>query len=142
MDEPAFDGHHVSFEGIDAQPRPVQRPMPHVVLGGGKEASVRRAWRMANGFYAFGVSRPWVTEYLEFVATLDPAERPEDLGPLDLTVTPVDGHTPDDLRRYEEIGVDRVVMMPGEVDPAFRHRPVPLPEILATIETTADGFLA
>ena len=96
---------------------------------------------MANGFYAFGVSRPWVAEYLEFVATLDPAERPEDLGPLQLTVTPVDGHTPDDLRRYEEIGVDRVVMMPGEVDPSFRHRPVPLPEILATIETTADGFL-
>ncbi|MEM7339284.1 MAG: TIGR03619 family F420-dependent LLM class oxidoreductase [Actinomycetota bacterium] len=142
MDTPTFEGRHVSFSGIDAHPRPAQKPTPPIVIGGGSEAAVRRAWRRGHVFYAFGVTKEWIPAYREAEAAIAAdSERPAHLGPLQLYITPVDGHTPDDLRHYEEAGVDGVVLMPGTVDPNERHRAVPRAEIMATIDTTAAGYI-
>src|ERR671918_1880222 len=51
---PAYEGRHVDFEGVDAHPRPVQRPLP-VVVGGHTPAAHRRAARGADGWYGFMV---------------------------------------------------------------------------------------
>ena len=34
MEKPAYNGQFFSFAGIDAQPRPVQKPYPPIVVGG------------------------------------------------------------------------------------------------------------
>src|SRR5882672_5451050 len=55
MDKPAFAGCLVSFAGIQAMPRPVQRPHPEIVFGGHTPAAFRRAARLAKGWYGFAL---------------------------------------------------------------------------------------
>jgi alkanesulfonate monooxygenase SsuD/methylene tetrahydromethanopterin reductase-like flavin-dependent oxidoreductase (luciferase family) len=49
-ERPSFDGEFVSFSGVNAHPRPLQRPLP-VVMGGYSPAVHRRAARDAQGWY-------------------------------------------------------------------------------------------
>jgi F420-dependent oxidoreductase-like protein len=46
----AFEGEHYRLEGVDAQPTPVQDPMPLIVGGAGKPRSVRLAARFASEY--------------------------------------------------------------------------------------------
>src|SRR4051812_32620353 len=48
MDKPEYHGPFVSFSGIDAHARPVQRPGPPIVIGGWAPPTLRRAVTMAN----------------------------------------------------------------------------------------------
>src|SRR4051812_45534481 len=51
---PSYHGDHVAFDGVDAHPRPVQRPIP-VVVGGHTPAAYRRAVSRGHGWYGFGM---------------------------------------------------------------------------------------
>src|SRR5215813_6144243 len=53
MEKPAYNGQFFSFAGIDAQPRPVQKPYPPIVVGGRSRHGARRAVRYGNGWYGF-----------------------------------------------------------------------------------------
>ncbi len=53
---PVHSGEHVAFAGVDAHPRPVQRPLP-VVIGGHSPAAHRRAARHAQA--GTGSSSTW-----------------------------------------------------------------------------------
>lgn len=55
-DKPAFHGRCVDFEDVDADPRPVQRPIS-VVTGGHSPAALRRAARHADGWYGWMLGR-------------------------------------------------------------------------------------
>ena len=50
-DRPRYQGRLVSFDGVDARPRPAQRPGPPIVLGGEAPAALRRAATTANGWF-------------------------------------------------------------------------------------------
>src|SRR5262249_4367902 len=52
---PAYRGRFVNFEGIQAFPRPVQRPHPPIVIGGATPEAFRRAVMYANGWYGFAL---------------------------------------------------------------------------------------
>ena len=45
----------MAFGGIQAQPRPVQKPHPPVVVGGMSPSGLRRAARYGNGWYGFAL---------------------------------------------------------------------------------------
>jgi probable F420-dependent oxidoreductase len=48
-DEPfTHDGTHFSITGLDGQPKPVQRPHPPILLGGGSPKILRMAGRLAD----------------------------------------------------------------------------------------------
>src|SRR5262249_31767166 len=53
MPQPACEGRFFSFSDIDAQPRPVQKPYPPIVVGGISQHGARRAVRYGNGWYGF-----------------------------------------------------------------------------------------
>ena len=55
QEKPRFEGRFVSFGGIDAQPRPVQKPHPPIVVGGMSPPALRRASRYGNGWYGFAL---------------------------------------------------------------------------------------
>ena len=55
-ESPTFAGETVRFSGIDAHPRPVQRPHPRLIVGGQSPPAFRRAVRRANGWYGFAMS--------------------------------------------------------------------------------------
>ena len=124
--KPAYRGRYVSFEGIQAMPRPVQTPTPPIVVGGRTPPAFRRAVTQANGWYGFGLDLP-TTE--KFVAALrDTAKRsprPAELGRLEISVTPPGHGVPDraTVDAYAATGVDRLILRPGpEMDAAALER--------------------
>jgi probable F420-dependent oxidoreductase len=144
MDRPEYHGRHVSFAGVDAHPRPRQRPGPPIVIGGEAPAALRRAVLMADGWYGFYLD---LEETRQLTAALrklgSEHERPAGLGRLEITVTPAGPVSKSDCDRYAELGVDRLVLLPRSgAGPRERHAPVPLAEILRTIDVTAERLVS
>ena len=114
MENPAFDGETFRFAGIDAQPRPVQRPHPPVHVGGHSSPALRRAVRRGNGWYGFFVDLERCHSHLAEIAEIQAREgRPEDLGELEISITPLPGAGLDDARAYQDLGVDRLTLIPN-----------------------------
>ncbi len=108
QDKPRFAGPSVSFEDINAFPRPVQQPHPPIVLGGMSPPALRRAARCGNGWYGFALDVPTTKSC---IAQLRVAERPPALGALEISVTPAGPVDASNLAHYEELGVDRLVLL-------------------------------
>jgi len=112
--QPAHHGRYVSFEGIQAMPRPVQATIP-IVVGGRTRPAYRRAVTKGNGWYGFGLD---VAETEKSVIGLSEAVkhagRPPELGPLEISVTPPGYDVPDKkmLDAYAAAGVDRLILRP------------------------------
>ena len=112
--KPSYRGRYVSFEGVQAMPRPVQTPVP-IVVGGRTAPAFRRAVTQGQGWYGFGLG---VGETETFVAALRETEkkhpRPPTLGRLEISVTPASLEIPDKatVDAYAAAGVDRLILRP------------------------------
>jgi probable F420-dependent oxidoreductase len=115
--EPApvsFSGSLVQFEGIDAQPRPVQPGGPPIVVGGRTVPAFRRAITRGNHWYGFFRTPEQTAEDLKLLLrAADEVDRPAHLGRLELSVTPAGPLTPAMVEAYAALGIDRIVTMPG-----------------------------
>jgi probable F420-dependent oxidoreductase len=67
----SFDGEFISFSGVNAHPRPLQRPLP-VVMGGYSPAVHRRAARDAQGWYGFFLDPDAAAEPIESIRLASP----------------------------------------------------------------------
>jgi probable F420-dependent oxidoreductase len=110
MPKPSHRGKYFSFDGIDAQPRPVQNPHPPIVVGGMSKLAAKRAVRYGNGWYGFmtDVERTklvlgWIDAYIER------GLRPDELGPLEISVTPPVRPTKESYEPFAAIGVHRLI---------------------------------
>jgi len=112
--KPAFAGETIRFAGIDAQPRPLQRPHPPIVIGATTAPAWRRAVARANGWYGFAMDPDTTRRQLEgLAAAARTITRPAALGPLEHTVTPPPGPVDrDTIARYADLGVGRLVLLP------------------------------
>jgi probable F420-dependent oxidoreductase len=123
---PAFQGRYASFEGVDAHPRPLQRPLP-IVVGGHTEAAFRRAARHADGWYGFLVGLRAMAQHREALdAALERAGRER---PLHVSVSPSRRLDPDTVGAYAGLGVDRLIVVPA---PGLA-----LDELVAFVESNA-----
>lgn len=108
--KPAYEGRFVRFAGIQAFPRPVQRPHPPIVMGGHGPEALRRAVRHAQGWYGFALDPAATAQCL---AGLRAAERdhgrPAELGPLEISVTPAAAIDRETVERYAALGVHRLI---------------------------------
>jgi len=115
QEKPRFDGRFVSFAGVDAHPRPVQKPHPPIHVGGQSDGAYRRAVTRGRGWYGFALDLAGTRRCLEGLArAAREVERPAPLaaqGPLEITITPPPGAGPDDVARYAELGVHRLVLL-------------------------------
>jgi len=112
-EHPSFEGRYVNFTGIDAHPRPLQRPVP-IVMGGHTPAAFRRAVLHAHGWYGFALTPEAATDCIEGLRRAGaehPDERPAELGPLEITVTPRGRLTAERAAQWAELAVDRLVLM-------------------------------
>jgi probable F420-dependent oxidoreductase len=123
--KPSYHGAYVSFEGVQAMPRPVQTPIP-VVVGGRTPPAYRRAVAHGHGWYGFGLD---VAETQKSVAALGDAAkkvaRPAGLGKLEISITPPGYDLPDKTMRdaYAAAGVDRMIVRPRpDMDAAALER--------------------
>lgn len=110
--EPAFRGRYVSFGPVRFEPKPVQRPHPPILFGGETEAALRRAAALGDGWYGVGHTPASARDQVvRLRAMLAAAGR--SAAPFEVTVSHGGGDlSPDDLGRYAEAGVDRVVALP------------------------------
>ena len=53
-DTPEFDGAYNRFSSIIFEPKPVQKPHPPIWIGGESDAALRRAARLADGWFPIG----------------------------------------------------------------------------------------
>jgi len=127
--QPSYAGRFVSFDGVDAHPRPVQQPVP-VVIGGRSPAAFGRAVARAHGWFGFALDREATGECLRGLARArHDVERPSGLGELEITVAPRGRLTAERVEAFASLGVHRLVALP---DPAGGRD-----ELLSTIERTA-----
>jgi len=111
-DHPEYHGRFVDFAGVDAYPRPVQRPIP-LVIGGHSPPAYRRAVARAHGWYGFAQTPEGTAACLAGLREAGSSvERPQNLGQLEITVTPRGRLTHDRAAAFAEIGVDRLVVYP------------------------------
>lgn len=133
VEKPRFEGRYVKFANVDAQPRPVQKPTPPIVIGGQSPPAYRRALQRGHGWYGFNLDLEATRRCLEDIEKeRAKVRRPDNLGPLEISITPSFGASFDDMRRYRDLGVDRLIPIGfvGEAD-----------AIVRMIETTAEALI-
>ena len=119
QEQPSFSGQFTNFSGIQSRPLPVQDPHPPIIVGGMSPPALRRAVAQGDGWYGFFLD---VDATAAMIASLEETakstERREGLGKLTISVTPPGPVDADTARRYEDLGVDRLVVMRGFQDMA------------------------
>lgn len=116
--QPAYHGRFLSFEHVQAHPRP-RHSIP-IVVGGHTPPAYRRAVEQANGWYGFALGLSGTTRSLPnalagIADALQRYQRPQELGMLEISVTPPPGTiTLERARRYADLGVDRLIIWPPD----------------------------
>jgi probable F420-dependent oxidoreductase len=130
----SYEGELYTLPEARMYPKPHQKPHPPIHVGGESDAAMARAARLGQGWYGFNRLPEDVPEALERLDRALAAEgrsRSDD----DFSVTvcpyfnPVDR---DALARYEDLGVDRVVLVVFAFDPDG---------LLATLDAMASSLL-
>ena len=108
--EIAHHGEFFDFDAVAFEPKPVQKPWPPILVGGESDAALRRAARAGDGWIGMGhtqetVGRP-IARLGELLADAD-----RDPATFEVCIGgPV--ASADDLRRYEDLGVTRLLVGP------------------------------
>ena len=124
QEKPVFDGRFTQFSGIKSHPMPVQKPHPPMLVGGGSRPALRRTIAQGDGWYGCYGLEETAEKLKELEELANEVERPESLGRLEITITPTgsggdysDGFVnADDAKRFEELGVDRLVLIRDWLD--------------------------
>jgi probable F420-dependent oxidoreductase len=131
-DEPAYAGKIVHIEGVKFMPKPVQKPYPPIVFGGDTEPSLKRAARLADGWYGIGDDLERVRGVIKRLRELE-----HEFGrtaPMELTVAPRLREPIDaaQVKKFADMGVDRIIFAAG---PATKDQ-------LAGMERFANDVMA
>lgn len=110
-EQPAFDGQFTKFSGVQSRPLPVQKPHPPIILGGDSPPALRRAVAQADGWYSFHDVEGTAQMLKALEEAAKTTERPASLGRLNIIVSPFGPIDADTAKRYEDLGVDRLVLV-------------------------------
>jgi probable F420-dependent oxidoreductase len=112
-------GQLLSWHGFMSHPTPAQRPHPPILIGGATTKTLRRVVQSAQGWYAPSDSPSTLSAKLGKLRQIaEEAGRPFES--IDVTVGWRPAKRPDALHQYEDLGVNRVVVLlgaTGESDP-------------------------
>jgi len=130
-DDPAsFKGKFVSFERCHSNPKPVQPGGIPITVGGHSKAAARRAGRLGDGFFP-GRFRPEELEPLLAVMRESATDAGRD--PDKIEITAGGAFDLDGVKRFADLGVDRMVIPPLGFD---------LETLKGTIGDFADSVIA
>jgi alkanesulfonate monooxygenase SsuD/methylene tetrahydromethanopterin reductase-like flavin-dependent oxidoreductase (luciferase family) len=110
MEKPQYEGRFVSFRGINAMPRPVQKPHPEIVFGGHTKEAYSRAARLAKGWFGFALDLDAAAKCIEDLRRACSAvgRRFDD---LEVSVTPRGRVDFDSAKRFAGLGVSRLILL-------------------------------
>lgn len=108
---PHFSGRTVQLKGIDAHPRPVQKPHPPIIIGGNSRAAFRRVVARGNGWYGAATpdTLPAVLEEIE--KAKGEVDRPAELGAIEIGIMGMMDVDYEVAARYADLGVDRLTVL-------------------------------
>ncbi len=132
MPKPEFSGRWVSFKGVNAMPRPVQKPHPEIVFGGHTSDAFSRAARLAKGWYGFAQDLESTDKCIKGLrAACQTAGRKFE--ELEISVTPRIKVDRDTVKRFADLGVHRLILLPRANDEA---------EILQMVAETSRDLIS
>jgi probable F420-dependent oxidoreductase len=103
-DQPEFHGEFFDFDRIGFQPKPVQRPLP-IHIGGGGAPAMKRAATLGNGWYGLPDAIPEIQRLREEAGRADE--------PFEYSTITLQGAVPrSQLEELAGLGVHRVVVTP------------------------------
>ena len=109
-DASEYHGEFFSFEGVAFEPKCVQRPWPPILVGGESDAALRRAARLGDGWigihHTFASGEAQITRLRALLT-----EQGRDSAGFQI-VLGGDITTRDDIARWEELGVTRLIVAP------------------------------
>jgi alkanesulfonate monooxygenase SsuD/methylene tetrahydromethanopterin reductase-like flavin-dependent oxidoreductase (luciferase family) len=110
MEKPEYRGRFLSFGGINAMPRPVQKPHPEIVFGGMTKDAYSRTARLANGWFGFALDVDSTIKSIEGLrsACKTAGRRFEE---LEISVAPRAKLDRDSANRFAEAGVHRLILL-------------------------------
>jgi probable F420-dependent oxidoreductase len=115
--KPSFDGQFTKFSGIQSHPMPVQNPHPPIIVGGNSPPALRRAVAQGDGWYGFFMDVDTAGAMVKALEeTAKSTDRPASLGKLTISITPPGPIDADTAKRFEDAGVDRLILMRGFQD--------------------------
>jgi probable F420-dependent oxidoreductase len=114
-DEVAHDGEFFRFDAVAFEPKPVQQPWPPILVGGESEAALRRAAHAGDGWIGMSHTFESAVVSIDRLRTLR-AEAGRADEPFEVCLGGRVEHT-DDVARWEELGVTRLVISPWRRSP-------------------------
>ena len=133
----SFSGRFTSWEGVEAYPRPVSPSGPPIHVGGNSPATYRRAVLQADGWYGFATTLASTANALEAIRqNLEALGRPADRARIQMSVTPSEPVNRDLVRRYEDLGVDRLILVHDFRDTAGGPHPERATAVLSFLADT------
>jgi probable F420-dependent oxidoreductase len=113
--EVAYDGEFFRFDPVAFEPKPLQQPWPPILIGGESGAALRRAARAGDGWIGMGHTFESAAGQIARLRELR-GEYDRDVASFQIClggpVTSVD-----DVRRWEELGVTRLIVSPWPRSP-------------------------
>ncbi len=129
----SYAGEFVNFEEIISNPKPVQKPHPPIILGSATARGRQRVVDYCDGWFPIDLLLDDLPAAIADLRTRAEAAG-RDPGSIPITMFAFPGAGADVLKRYREIGVDRVVMVAPRHDDdalAFLDRFAPMNAELA-----------
>jgi probable F420-dependent oxidoreductase len=141
QDKPEFEGQFTQISGVQSNPRPIQQPHPPFVIGGMSPPAFRRAVAQGDEWYGFFQDLDATANCIEGLReAAKRVERPASLGELDISITPPGAVDLDMVKRYEDLGVSRLVLMRGFTAPELAPGVSPVDDGLAFITQIAEDL--
>ena len=110
----------------------------HGIVGGQSPPAYRRSVAQGNGWYGFFQDVDATAAACKALReTAERVERPAALGKLEITITPPGPVDADTARRYEDLGVDRLVLIRSFEDMSPRQDDEARDRVLGFLEDTA-----
>ena len=106
------EGEFYRFQPVRFLPKPVQAPWPPMLIGGDSPAAIRRAANLGDGWLPMAQTLDSLAVNLKRIAQL--REEAGRDGRFEVTVFGVGDASEENLRRYEALGVDRVLVSPWD----------------------------
>jgi probable F420-dependent oxidoreductase len=102
-------GEYYNFQPVQFEPKSVQKPWPPMIIGGDAPVAVRRAALLGDGWLPMAQTPESLEANMKKIAAMR-AEAGR-TGPFTVTVL-TQALDPDVLKRYRDLGVDRVIVTP------------------------------
>ncbi|MBX9606195.1 MAG: LLM class F420-dependent oxidoreductase [Gammaproteobacteria bacterium] len=104
-------GEFCRFEGVRSYPKPVQKPHPPIIFGGESAPALKRVGEIGDGWWGVNVTPDSAKAHIATIrAHAEAAGRDPSRLFFSATIGMGVPTTPDDLKRFEDVGVHQVII--------------------------------